>query len=931
MTAYPRSTSSKISVFIGGKLQIVGALGALLLASRPAGAQATEDGSAAAGDAATPGTGVAGAPSEEGEAAARPSVVSPQMTEYSPPVYPTAAFEQGLQTTVQLKITVNADGTVTDPEVVESKGNGFDEAALAAALGLKFSPALVDGVPRTVRIGFEYVFKIDEVAKPDEAPEEEQLRVGEIGGVLLLSGTETPLPGVEVIVTDALGMNYSVVTDAAGNWRLQAMAPGIYQVKIRAEGFVPVESDEQVVAGEATEITFRILPESTETEVFVQGERPPREVTRRTLERREIQRIPGTSGDALRSIQSLPGVARPPGLAGLLIVRGSAPEDTGTFIDGAQVPLIYHFGGLTSVVPTELLDKLDFYPGNFSVRYGRLQGGIVDVGLRKPNTDCYGDYGEMTDRKGCYHGMVQFDSVDGRILIQGPVAGSEDWSFAVGGRRSWIDAWLAPVLEEAGSNVTSAPVYYDYQAIVERNKGPGDKLSFRFYGSDDKLELLLNNPAAQDPGFGGNLKFGTSFLRAQALYQKQLTKKTNLDTMVSAGTQNIDFSLGGNLRFEISSVPIDIRSEIGHKIHETAKVNVGLDFQTGPFDVFVRAPPPSRPGEVAAGPFATAVPLETNSSGMIFRPAWYGDVEWQPHRRLRIVPGVRFDYARDSGQADASPRANVRYSLILPEEEFWFGKPLGTVLKGGVGKYSQPPEFQETDEIFGTPGIGTNQSMHYAVGFEQDVSQQLNLSVEGYYKDFYNSVSRNPDANGVYVYDNQGSGQVIGMETLLKYKPDTRFFGWLSYTLSQSLRRDCDSCIERKFEFDQTHNFIILGSYRLGRGWEFGARFRVVSGPLVTPVANPNTLPSVFSGDAGSYVPLQGEVFSERLPLFHQLDLRVDKSWQLRLVKMSLYVDIQNVYNNAAAEGLLYNYNFSQQAYQTGLPILPSLGVRGEF
>jgi hypothetical protein len=59
-------------------------------------------------------------------------------------------------------------------------------------------------------------------------------------------------------------------------------------------------------------------------EVTVRGERPAREVTKRTLERREIERIPGTGGDALRSLQNLPGVARS-GFGGLLIVRGSAP------------------------------------------------------------------------------------------------------------------------------------------------------------------------------------------------------------------------------------------------------------------------------------------------------------------------------------------------------------------------------------------------------------------------------------------------------------------------------------------------------------------------------------------------------------------------------------------------------------------------------
>ncbi len=864
---------------------------------------------------------------DEGQGEGKPSVIPPRMVHYEPPVFPPVAFKEGREAVVQLKLRIGVDGTVSDPEVLEAQGHGFDEAAQAAALKLKFTPALVGGEPRAVQIGFEYAFTIEEKVK--ETSPEEGPALGQMGGVLLLSGTETPLPGVTITLTDALGSEYTTTTDSEGRWVLSAMAPGKYQVRVAAEGFAPVLSEEEVVSGEATEITYRVVPESTEDEVFVVGERPPREMTRRTLERREVERIPGSNGDALRAIQSLPGVARPPGLAGLLIVRGSAPQDTGVFIDGTQVPLAYHFGGLSSVVPTELIERLDFYPGNFSVRYGRLQGGAVDVGFRKPNTECYGDYGARTDKEGCYHGLAQVDLIDGRMMMQGPIPGTDEWSFALAGRRSWMDSWLRPVLEAAGSSVSSAPVYWDYQAIVERNRGPDDRLSFRLFGSSDRLELIIANPAAQDPGFGGNLNFSTSFLRGQVQYQKQLTPETNLDTMVSVGQEKVNFALGGNFVLEIDTVPIDVRSEIGHRIHETAKVNIGLDFQLSQFDVFVRAPPPTRPGEAAPGPFATQVPLESVSSGLGFRPAWYTDLEWQPHKRWRVVPGVRFDYARDSGHTDISPRLNARYSLFLPEDEVWEGR--STVLKAGVGKFSQPPQFQETDEVFGTPYVDSNQSMHYSVGVEQQLTQQIDLTWEGYYKDLYNSVSRNPDENGVFVYGNDGSGAVLGMETMLKYKPDPRFFGWIAYTLSRSERQDCLTCGSRLFQYDQTHNLIVLGSYRLGRGWELGARFRVVSGPLATPLASPDTIPSVFAGDAGSYVPLQGQPFSERLPLFHQLDLRVDKLWQFRTWRMSTYVDVQNVYNNAAAEGYIYNFNYSQQAYQTGLPILPSLGVRAEF
>lgn len=873
-------------------------------------------------------------PAASAALAPQPVVIAPELDHYEPPVYPTQAAAQGLQAQVRLLITVDVDGTVSEPAVAESVGDGFDEAALDAALRLTFRPATVDGKPRKVRIGFQYSFTLE--APPEAPPAEEAPRIGNLSGTIVLSGTETALPGVRVVLRDALGLEYSASTDGFGRWLVEGLSPGAYTVRIESEGFNPIASKEDVVAGEVTDVTYRMTAASNELEVVVEGERPPREMTRRTLQRREISRIPGTSGDALRSIQSLPGVARPPGLAGLLIIRGSAPADSETFVDGSNVPLIFHFGGLSSVVPTELLDKIDFYPGNFSVRYGRLQGGVVDVKLRAPNSDCYGPYGEATGKKGCYHGMAQVDLIDGRLLLQGPLPGLKDWTFAAAGRRSWIDTWLTPVLESAGSSVTSAPVYYDYQLIVERNRGPGDKLSLRFFGSDDSFETIVTSPSASDPGIGGNIRFSTSFYRGQILYQKDLTRNVTLDTMLSVGGQVIDFGLGGNLRLQLTTIPIVMRSELGFKLHQTTRLNVGLDFLAGPFDVLVRAPPLPRPGEAASGPLATTPPRETQSNGFSFRPGWYADVEWQPNKRLRVVPGARVDYAQDSGHADLSPRLNARYSVVLPEERRWGGKPLKTVLKAGIGKFSQPPAFQETDPVFGTPRLYSNNAIHYAFGVEQGLSEQVEISVEGFYKDLYGSVSRAPNTSGNFTYGNQGSGQVIGLETLLKYNPDARFFGWLAYTVSESLRRNCGNdndpaCDAYRFQYDQTHNLIVLGSYRLGDGWEVGARFRIVSGPLATPKVPSPALPSIYSGDAGTYLGIDGQAFSERLPLFHQLDFRLDKRWQFRDWRMNAYLDIQNLYNNPAVEAYVYNYDFSQKAYQMGLPILPSIGVRGEF
>lgn len=882
------------------------------------------------------GSGAVVKPADPADAPKKPTVVPPKLVHFESAPYPAEAQKEGAQGDVVLKLTIDIAGKVTSAEVAEAAGHGFDEAARAAALKFVFEPATRDGKPVPAKILYKYSFTLKEAPTPPGAkpPPVEPPKTGNLGGALRIAGSNAPLAGAEVIVTLPDGQSRRLTSDADGKFVLTDLPPGKYKVKLGADGFQAQEHEEEVVAGEAVELTYRLAAESEGFEVTVQGERPPREVTRRTLERREIARIPGTSGDALRSIQNLPGVARPPGLAGLLIVRGSAPNDTNTFVDGNIVPLIYHFGGLSSVIPTELLERIDFYPGNFSARYGRVMGGIVDVGLRSPDTSCDGPYGKKTEKKGCYHGLAQVDLIDARVLVQGPIGPLKDWSFAAGARRSWIDTWIKPVLEESGAGVTTAPVYWDYQLIADHRPAKNQKLSLRAYGSDDRLEILIRDPLAQDPIVGGNIAFRTGSHRAQALYTGELSSDVDVNAMLSAGRNQLRFSLG-TIKFDLDTYPVTARTEFGFKAARGFKLYAGYDFLVVPYDVLVRAPQPPREGEPDPGPFAARPIQETAQSATAFRPAWYLEGEWTPARRLRVVPGFRVDYARDSGHADLSPRINARYDIVpsvaSTEDEAIGKKQLRTTVKGGVGLFHQPPQFQETDTVFGTPNLYSNRSVHYSVGVEQELSRHIELSVEGFYKDLTQLVSRSANENGAFAYNNDGLGSVVGMETLLKYKPDSRFFGWIAYTLSRSVRKNSPDDTEYLFDFDQTHNLIALGSYRLGRGWEFGARFRLVSGPLTTPVLKPPGLPALFAADSGAYAPLQGEPNSERLPLFHQLDLRVDKAWQFKDWRFSAYLDVYNAYNNQAVEAVSYNYNYSQQTYQTGLPIIPSLGLRGEF
>lgn len=827
-----------------------------------------------------------------------PTVTPPVLTKDEGAEYPKQALDDKVKDPVEvvLVLEIDASGAVTNATVETPRGHGFDEAAVAAAKKLKFEPAKKNGQPMPSKIKHRYVF----------TPPASRL----VGRVTSRT-KDTPIGGATVRVAAAGGETTTATTKADGTFEIPNLPAGTYTISVEAEGYVPQSYDDTLDPGQETTASLRLArPELAPPppianagdvqEVEVRGKRPPREVTKRTLERRELNRIPGTGGDALRGILNLPGVARPPGLAGLLIVRGAAPNETNVYVDGTLVPIVYHFGGLSSVIPTEMLEKIDFYPGNFSTYYGRVTGGIVDVGVHDPTV--------KKDKK--IHGLAQADLIDARALAEGPI-GNSGWNFAVAGRRSYVDVWLKPVLQQSGAGVSTAPVYYDYQLMLQRSwDNHRHDLRLFFFGSDDRLAIIVNNVNGSNPGLGGNISLGTAFYRFQARYVGKLSDDTELRLTAAVGKDAVDFSLGDNF-FTLTEWPINPRAEISHRLAPGVRNNLGLDIFYAPYEVSVRLPPPPRPGEPPSGPFGGRPPLETSDTDAIYRPAVYDEVELTPFRGTRIVPGVRLDYTKDTRAWDVQPRVVVRQDLTR-------GFPR-TTLKGGLGRFTQPPQPQETNSVFGVPGLRSNVANHYGMGVEQEVTKQVEASTEGFYRQY--------DQLVVQRLGNVGQGRAMGLETLIRYKPDDRFFGFIAYTLSRSVRRDAPTDPERLFQFDQTHIFTMVGSYRLGRGWEIGGRFRLISGSLTTP----NTY-GFYDASVGAYVPQTSyPPYSHRNPAFHQLDIRVDKAWQYSWGRLSAYLDIWNVYNNGNVEGVSYNYNYTLSTNATGLPFLPSLGMRAEL
>ncbi len=636
-------------------------------------------------------------------------------------------------------------------------------------------------------------------------------------------------------------------------------------------------------------------------ELSVQGDKPPREPTKHVIEAEEVKKMPGTNGDALRAIESMPGVARPPGFAGLLIVRGSAPRDTQVFVDGTWIPLAYHFGGITSVIPSEMLSKIDFYPGSFSAEFGRGMGGIVDVGLRSPRKDRLG-------------GVLQLDLLDGRVVAEGPLGART--RFLVAGRRSWVDAWLGPMLRSAGTSVHTAPVYWDWQAMVEHDVSERTTARLTFFGSDDRLALVVDSPAAQDPSFGGAFSGRTTFTRLQLRTDTRISDDTRWINMASWGTNEERFAMGDN-RVAVTMAIGNLRSDLRTKIAKGVTAIVGLDAMTVGYDVKIKFPPAS---EDMVGPLYGRPAREIVAEGHSVRPGAYAMLELSPRPGLKLLPGVRVDYTQENRRLDVDPRFAIRWDVVR-------GAPR-TTLKGAIGVYHQPP-LEQAVKPWGDASVRSNTALHASAGFEQALSDGVELSMEGFYKHLRDLiVQRAAETSGEtgFRHVNSGSGRVYGAEAMLKWRPGGRFFGWIAYTLSRSERRDAPGEPLKLFQYDQTHILTALGSYDLGRGWSIGARWRYVTGSPYTPYVG-----GLVDLDAGAYEPVQARPYSSRVAPFHKLDVRVDKTWRFTDWRLTAYLDVQNVYNRANPEGQVYSYDFAQAKPAPGLPILPIVGLRGEL
>jgi TonB family protein len=825
-------------------------------------------------------------------------VVPPRLLHFEKALYPSEAEQQGLEASVVLQIEIDVDGHVAAVEVREGAGHGFDEAAVAAAKQFVFEPATRGRLPVGAKILYRYGFKL-EVRPASKSAAVSQ--TGELRGRIVAGTPPFPVAGAEVRLRAVGGAPMTVIPSADGTWAASNLSPGDYNVEVVAAGYRSVMLVEHVDRGRATALQYTLESAvEAEIEVTVRGAALHREVAHYDLSRTELVRVPGTFGDSIHTVEALPSVARAHAFSGDLIVRGSLPSDTQIFVEGTWVPQVFHFGSLSSVVPSEMIETLDFFPSNYSVRYGRATGGLIDVGLRLTNPD------------GKYHGSAQVDAINARVNAEGPIPLTDGWNFMAGVRSSYVDLWLAPVLRDGDSAVNQLPRYYDYQLYVEHRLAENGAFRLGFFGAHDEYVPVDSNPDPRDWRPATNV-----FWHIQPQLRLPLSSALDFKVSGSVGRIRMYYEDYDDGMAQTTVILWMLRAELSLKTGAFGIARVGTDLQYAPFSVKALMDERDANGQLASRSTGSRRLKNYDLHTDYFRPAAFAEYELTPGNRVTVIAGTRFDYSNDTSRYDIAPRITARYTLV--------DKPISTVIKGGCGLFYQPPEVEDTLPELGFHGLRSIRAIHSMLGVEQSLTKQVTLSVEGFEKEVDRIVNGRMDGSGAFSLENSGHERVFGADVLLRYHPDEKFFGWVAYTLSRATYWTAGEQT-RLFIYDQPHILNVLASYRLGRGWEVGGRFRFTSGFIYS-----SWYGGMLDNATGYYTPY-GPMTRRRMAPFHQLDLRVEKMWKFTDVRLSAYLDLINAYNRWSPDYAVPKYDLSGfKPLSFSLPILPSIGVRAEL
>ena len=709
--------------------------------------------------------------------------------------------------------------------------------------------------------------------------------------------TNEPIPFANIIIQ---GTNIYSSSDIDGNFTFTGLKPGYIRLTAKFIGYEEYVSEEILITNNnVPNIEIQLKPQDqtiqgvvVTAEVLKKQEEAPLSMQSITI--REIESNPGSNRDISKVIQSFPGVGSTPAFRNDVIIRGGGPSENRFFLDGVEIPVLNHFatqgasGGPVGIINADFIRSVNFYSGSFPADKYNALSGILDFRLKDGST-------EKTN--------LQFTlgASETALTLDGPLGKKTNYIFSV--RRSYLQFLFTAI------GLPFLPTFNDYQLKVKTNLNQKNTLEIISLGALDKnvLNTGIKNPDEQQQYILANIPVNNQWSYTFGAVYKHFVdngyftvvgSRNMLDNQFFKYPDN-DETKPKSLDYLSTEAENKVRGEYDY-IKDGLKINFSVSGEYAKYynntsqQLFV---------------FDSLINFNYLSQFDLFKFGTSGQISKRFFKNKFLVSfGIRLDgntYNENMSNPinQTSPRLALSYEILH-----------AMTVNFGVGRYFQTPAYTTLgfrnfeDNLANKDNakyIGAN---HINFGIEKKFKDKALISIEGFYKDYFNYpidqltgvslANQGADYSGIAgasIYDFSGKGKAVGFEILNRINLKT-FKLLASYTFVRSLFTDINGNLIPS-SWDSRHLLTLTGSKDFKNNWRIGFKWRFVGGLPYTP----------YDLETSSYVQAwnsRGQAFIDysqfntlRLKAFHQLDLRIDKNFFFKKWSLMLYLDVQNAYN----------------------------------
>lgn len=767
----------------------------------------------------------------------------------------------------------------------------------------------------------------------------------QIKGVVIDKSTRQPLEFVNVLV---VGLGIGASTDANGNFLITQVPPGIYRLQASFLGYKTELTPEYRVNHVTPYVQIELEEENASlNEVVVAASPfqkvPESPVSLRVIGLQEIEKAPGANRDISKVVQNYPGVAFSPiGYRNDLIVRGGGPSENRFYLDGVEIPNINHFstqgasGGPVGLIDADLIRSVKFYSGAFPADKGNALSSVLDFSLRD------GDM-ERNSLKATLGASEVSLSSNGHI--------GNKTSYLVSVRQSYLQA-LFKIL-----GLPFLPAYTDASFKIKTRFDSHNELTLLGLGGIDRMKLNLGIE-------GEDAEYMLSYLPeinqetytvggvyrhySQRHVQSIVLSQSYLNNRNVKYRDN-DESSEENLTLRLGSIEQETKLRMENTSSWSVwKVKAGFDLNYSRYK-----------SNEYRKVFANALrEYDYHTDLSLWRWGMFASVDYAaPDKSFTASMGVRTDGNNYSDKMkelwrQLSPRLSVSYQLIE-----------GLTLSGHVGLYYQLPSYTALG-FKGEEGEYVNRHLDYisvsqeSLGLSWTPNENMELSAEGFYKLYGHMPFSLSDQIPLYCKGNdygtignealssEAKGRSYGVELMFKWLLTQKLNLSSSLTIFKSEFKDGEQGSYVPSAWDNRFTLNMSGTYNFPKHWSLGAKVSCIGGSPYTPYdVEKSSLVEAWNVQGRAYYDYS-RYNQERLPVFGQLDVRVDKTFYLKKCMLGFYLDIQNITASKLRQpdalmstGQIENPSapLSEQRYvmksirQESGTLLPTLGITFEY